>query len=166
MNSLSLFKLSKQQTLTLMLIATGITCTTVFYGFSVLSPAREPVRATAPRIEQISALGRLKPVSEVVKVSVPAMLNHDRVAKLLVQRGDRVNVKRTLHRSAPVAPPVAETPNCWVSIPRAASRSAQPTASSNGHKPCIYPDARRTSSPVTRCPHSRLCRFENARVQP
>ena len=56
MNSLSLFKLSKQQTLTLMLIATGITCTTVFYGFSVLSPAHEPVRATAPRIEQISAL--------------------------------------------------------------------------------------------------------------
>ena len=96
MNSLCLFKLSKQQTLTLMLIATGITCTTVFYGYSVLSPAREPVRATAPRIEQISALGRLKPVSEVVKVSVSANLNHDRVAKLLVQRGDRVNVGQVI----------------------------------------------------------------------
>ena len=75
----------------LFLVATGVTCMTVFYGFSMLSPAREPVKETEPRIEQISALGRLKPVSEVVKVSVPATLNNDRVAKLLVQRGDRVD---------------------------------------------------------------------------
>jgi HlyD family secretion protein len=69
-----------------------VTGGSLYYSISKFGqkPA-EPV-APAPTIEPITALGRLEPASEVVRVAAPATLNNDRVAQLLVKRGDRVQV--------------------------------------------------------------------------
>jgi len=45
-------------------------------------------------VRQVTALGRLEPAAEVK--SVPAALSNDRVAKLLVQRGDRVEAGQVI----------------------------------------------------------------------
>jgi len=70
----------------------------VYYGMSQFrvdnkSPETAPVR---PQVSQVVALGRLEPETEVTKVSVPAALNNDRVAKLLVKRGDRVQSNQVI----------------------------------------------------------------------
>jgi HlyD family secretion protein len=77
---------------TIALIVSGIAVTggSLYYSISQFGqkPA-EPV-APAPTIQPITALGRLEPASEVVRVAAPVTLNNDRVAQLLVKRGDRV----------------------------------------------------------------------------
>jgi HlyD family secretion protein len=90
MNNQYFLQLPKKQTLLMILVATAIAGATTFYGFSRLVSTRQPVPERTPQIQQITALGRLEPASEVVRVSVPATLTNDRVAQLLVQRGDRV----------------------------------------------------------------------------
>lgn len=91
MNIESLSKPSNRWTLALIVAATAITGTTVFYGISQVRQTSQPSEAQpAPPVRQVTALGRLEPAAEVIKVSVPATLSNDRVAKLLVQRGDRV----------------------------------------------------------------------------
>lgn len=49
-----------------------------------------PTEESVPAIERVTALGRLEPASEVIRVTAPANLSNDRIAELLVQRGDRV----------------------------------------------------------------------------
>lgn len=98
MNFQMLLKPSNRWTLALIVAATTITGTTVFYGVSQLRPTSkpsEPAKA-APIIRQITALGRLEPATETIKVSVPATLSNDRVAKLLVQRGDSVKAGQVI----------------------------------------------------------------------
>ncbi|MBW4639511.1 MAG: ABC exporter membrane fusion protein [Gloeocapsa sp. UFS-A4-WI-NPMV-4B04] len=91
MNIKSLSKPSNRWTLALFVAATALTGTTVFYGISQVRQTSKPSEAQpAPTVRQVTALGRLEPAAEVIKVSVPATLSNDRVAKLLVQRGDRV----------------------------------------------------------------------------
>lgn len=72
-------------------VSVGIT----YYGISqfVVEKPAEVVR-TAPTIESIVSLGRLE--TEVTKISVPATLNNDRVAQLLVKRGDRIAADRVI----------------------------------------------------------------------
>lgn len=55
-----------------------------------LSANKIPVSNEVSAVQPITTLGRLEPEQEVIKVSVPAALNNDRVAQLLVKRGDRV----------------------------------------------------------------------------
>ena len=75
-------------------VATVITGTTVAYSIShsrlrqTSKPSELP--ETAPVVQRVTALGRLEPASEVIKVSVPATLSNDRVDKLLVRRSVRV----------------------------------------------------------------------------
>ena len=93
-NSTILQRLKPLNRWTIALIVTAIAITggSLYYSISKFGqkPA-EPV-APAPTIEPITALGRLEPASEVVRVAAPATLNNDRVAQLLVKRGDRVQV--------------------------------------------------------------------------
>ncbi len=71
--------------------ATCITGVTVYYGFSQIGQTqKEPEQTAIPQVKQVTALGRLQPVGEVIKVSVGATLSNDRVAKLMVNRGDKV----------------------------------------------------------------------------
>jgi HlyD family secretion protein len=98
MNIQSLSKPSNRWTLALIVAATAITGTTVFYGIFQFRQTSKPseVAETAPTVRQVTALGRLEPAAEVIKVSVPATLSNDRVAKLLVQRGDRVEAGQVI----------------------------------------------------------------------
>lgn len=84
--------------LALIVTTTAFMGMTVFYGLSQLRQrykASEPVVA-APIIRQVTALGRLEPATKVINVSVPASLNNDRVAKLLVQWGDRLEAGQVI----------------------------------------------------------------------
>jgi HlyD family secretion protein len=98
MNFQSLSKPSNRWTLALIVAATAITSTIAFYGISQSRPTSKPseLAEPAPTIRQITALGRIEPATEVVKISVPATLSNDRVANLLVQRGDRVKAGQVI----------------------------------------------------------------------
>jgi len=96
MNFQTLSKPSNRWTLALIVAATAITGTTVFYGIPIrpTSKPSEPV-STAPTVRQVTALGRLEPAAEVIQYRT-CYLSNDRVAKLLVQRGDRVEADRVI----------------------------------------------------------------------
>jgi HlyD family secretion protein len=70
-----------------------ITAGTTFYGISKFAPTAknaEPLPAETAAARKITALGRLEPQGEVIRLGVPQNLNGDRIAKLLVKEGDRV----------------------------------------------------------------------------
>jgi HlyD family secretion protein len=52
--------------------------------------------ATPVNNRRISALGRVEPITEVIKISVPVALSNDRIAKLLVKRGDLVQIGQVI----------------------------------------------------------------------
>lgn len=79
-----------QKVILLMITATTLTGAMILYRISQVKQTLQQSEITAPKIQQITALGRLEPVSEVIKVSVPMTLSKDRVEKLMVQRGDRI----------------------------------------------------------------------------
>ena len=71
--------------------ALGVSAWVVFVRSS--SPSSIPVTSTATSKEQtraISALGRLEPQGEVVKVASPSTLGSSRIIKLMVKEGDTV----------------------------------------------------------------------------
>jgi HlyD family secretion protein len=51
---------------------------------------RQTTAVEPPKIETVTALGRLEPDGEVIKLSAPTANNGNRVDRLLVQKGDRV----------------------------------------------------------------------------
>jgi HlyD family secretion protein len=73
-------------------VATAIVGASTYYGITQLRQVDRVAETInpAPAPETITALGRLEPISEVVQVSAPTTLNNDRVAQLLVKRGDHV----------------------------------------------------------------------------
>jgi len=73
--------------------ASIITSGTAFYGISQFAPLAkntEPLRAEIPPPRKITALGRLEPQGEVVRLGVSQSLDGDRISQLLVKEGDRV----------------------------------------------------------------------------
>ncbi|ODG98889.1 ABC transporter permease [Nostoc sp. KVJ20] len=102
MNLQLLSKPSKQWTLAVVVGGTALTGIIAFYGISQSNsqskPTSKPVEVvqTRPKIEEITALGRIEPATEVIKVSVPATLSNDRVAQLLVQRGSSVKAGQAI----------------------------------------------------------------------
>jgi len=87
-------KLANRWVIGLIVLATALTGATAFYSISQFGRAGETPQptATVPPVVKITALGRLQPETEVVKVSAPLSLDKDRLAELLVKRGDRVKV--------------------------------------------------------------------------
>jgi HlyD family secretion protein len=87
-------KLPNRWTLALMATGAVIAGSTVLYGITQLGgakPAAVPTAQTAPaKPTKVTALGRLEPRTEVVKLSAPQPLDGDRVAKVLVKPGNRV----------------------------------------------------------------------------
>lgn len=62
-------------------------------------PVASPTPAAAPKnptAESVSALGRLEPLGEVIKVAPPPSLGGAKVAKLLVQEGERVEAGQVI----------------------------------------------------------------------
>ena len=83
-------------TIALMVGGIAIASGSLYYSLSQFGqkPA-EPV-ASVPVNQPITALGRLEPTSEVVRVAAPTTLNNDRIAQLLVKRGDRVQAGQVI----------------------------------------------------------------------
>lgn len=97
MNTQLIVKPNHRKVFTLVTIAALLSSAIAYYGISHLRLFEEPpppAISTLPA--QITALGRLEPEKEVIKLSVPATMNNDRIAQLLVQRGDRVNAGQVI----------------------------------------------------------------------
>ena len=79
--------------------ATAITGGIAIYGISQYGQVNQttsnsmPTKPVAPKI---TALGRLEPEAEVIKLSAPLALDGDRLAELLVEEGDRVNAGQVI----------------------------------------------------------------------
>jgi HlyD family secretion protein len=69
-----------------------------YYGVTQFGQRQAPQTKEQPTLalQRVVALGQIEPQAEVIKVSVPATLSNDRVAQLLVERGDRVTVGQTI----------------------------------------------------------------------
>jgi HlyD family secretion protein len=86
-------KSANRRVLGLTIAAAILTAGIGYYGISQFSqgtPSPQTKEQSPPAISQVVALGQLEPQTEVTKVSVPAALSNDRVAQLLVKRGDLV----------------------------------------------------------------------------
>ena len=83
-----------------MAIAIPLTGAIALAGISQLKGSEElstvAEAPTAPPIQQVTALGRLEPATEVINVSVPATLANDRVAEVPVQRGEAIKAGQVL----------------------------------------------------------------------
>ncbi|GAB1541464.1 ABC exporter membrane fusion protein [Scytonema sp. NUACC21] len=89
-----LSKPSNRQLIGLIVTSTAITGGIIVYGISQFGivgqkPSPQPI-ATEPLIKKVTALGRLEPEAEVIRLSTPIDLESDRVAKLLVKESDEV----------------------------------------------------------------------------
>ncbi|WP_259729630.1 ABC exporter membrane fusion protein [Synechococcus sp. CS-1333] len=90
-------KLPNRWVLFMIIGSTVITAGISYKGISYLTAEQSPENnQTTHIIESVVALGRLEPENEVIKMSVPATLSNDRVAQLLVKRGDRVQVNQVI----------------------------------------------------------------------
>ncbi|MBM0741102.1 ABC exporter membrane fusion protein [Phormidium sp. CLA17] len=97
--SLQLFsKPSNRWIVGLALAATALAGTTVSYGVSQLgrtAPSAQPA-PTIPKPTKVTALGRLEPRTEVLKLSAPQALDGDRVVELLVKQGERIQTGQVI----------------------------------------------------------------------
>jgi HlyD family secretion protein len=93
-----LSKSSNRKVIALAITAAVLTAGIGYYGISQFkgSPAQPAKELATPAVPQVVALGQLEPQTEVMKISVPATLSNDRVAQLLVKRGDRVQARQTI----------------------------------------------------------------------
>src|SRR5689334_7122993 len=86
------------------IIALGITATAITGGITVyaISQFGQVGRTasteipTAPIVQKVTALGRLQPEAEVIKLSAPLALDGDRIAQILVEEGDRVKAGQVI----------------------------------------------------------------------
>ncbi|MBF2065859.1 MAG: HlyD family efflux transporter periplasmic adaptor subunit [Calothrix sp. C42_A2020_038] len=80
-------------TLGFAIAAVAVTGGVLYYGAQqfglATKPAENPVEVLPP-VVKVTALGRLEPEAEIIKLSAPIPLDGDRVAKVLVKEGDTV----------------------------------------------------------------------------
>jgi len=70
--------------------ATAITSAIAFYRLNQTQPQSSQIVTTPPQVRKVTALGRLEPEAEVIRLAAPVTLDGDRVAQLLVKEGDAV----------------------------------------------------------------------------
>ncbi|MEB3337460.1 MAG: ABC exporter membrane fusion protein [Leptolyngbyaceae bacterium] len=79
--------------------AVGLTGAILYVGVSRFYPlgtSADKPAAVAPPIKQITALGRLEPMGEVIRIGAPLTLDGDRVAQLRVKEGDPVTAGQVI----------------------------------------------------------------------
>ena len=91
MKSSAIEKLKNPWVLGLAGLATLSAIGTITYVLTQAKPNAAPVVSQAPTTLRVSALGRLQPESEILKLAAPLELDGDRVSELQVKEGDRVN---------------------------------------------------------------------------
>lgn len=81
-------------------VATAALAVCGFAGFTVWrsqpQPAPPPSTTTEPQPKTVTALGRLEPQGEVVKLSAPSSVEGSRVETLRVREGDRVSAGQVI----------------------------------------------------------------------
>ena len=83
--------------LLLCLIAVSTTGGIVLYGFFTQPPPDDPIAQLQPEVTpKISALGRIEPISEIIKISPSVDLDSDQITQLLVDRGDLVEANQVV----------------------------------------------------------------------
>jgi HlyD family secretion protein len=93
MSSGLFFKPTNRLLIGLVIAATAIAGGIIFFAFSqsgMLSKNSVSADVTTPAPKKVTALGRLEPQTEVIRLSAPATLDGDRVTEILVKQGDRV----------------------------------------------------------------------------
>lgn len=88
-----LLKPSRRRIIGLLVTATAITGAIAVYGISqvgILSKSASQPVVKIPPVRKVTALGRLEPEAEVIRLAAPVALDGDRVAQLLVKEGDLV----------------------------------------------------------------------------
>ncbi|MBD2280651.1 ABC exporter membrane fusion protein [Aphanizomenon flos-aquae] len=95
-----LFKPKNQGLIALIIAATAITGGIAIYGISNFGKMeKSSVTESKPIVpipQIVTALGRLEPATEVIKLSAPLALDGDRIAEVLVKEGDKVNAGRVI----------------------------------------------------------------------
>ncbi len=89
----SFLKPSSRWAIAIAFAATAVTSAVVVYHVRPLRSASPPPsqsKETTPPISKVTALGRLEPEAEVIRLSAPLALDGDRVEQLSVKEGDRV----------------------------------------------------------------------------
>ena len=97
MNASASSKSSKLWLIGLLVTATTLAGATFLWEVSQSEPDQSsPPVQTAPITSKVTALGRLEPETEVINLFAPLALDGDRVAQLLVKRGDWVEADRVI----------------------------------------------------------------------
>ncbi|MEA5616361.1 ABC exporter membrane fusion protein [Cronbergia sp. UHCC 0137] len=95
-----LLKPNHQKLIGLIITATVMTGGIIFYGISRFGQVGKMELSEAAQTTQISvkvsALGRLEPETEVIRLSAPLALDGDRVAEVLVKEGDKVKAGQVI----------------------------------------------------------------------
>jgi HlyD family secretion protein len=95
-----LFKSPSPGLIGLMLAASAIPIGIAIYGVSNFGkPAKTSVTESKPVVpigQIVTALGRLEPVTEVIKLSAPLALDGDRIVEILVKEGDNVKIGQVI----------------------------------------------------------------------
>lgn len=74
-----------------LIVVAIITGGIAYYGISQFGQRRTPQpTTTVPVVKKVTALGRIEPEGEVIRLSAPLALDGDRIAQILVQEGDSV----------------------------------------------------------------------------
>jgi len=94
------FKPANQGLIALIIAATTITAGIAIYGISNFGQMGKnsviESKPIAPIPQVVTALGRIQPETEVIKLSAPLALDGDRIAEVLVKEGDKVNAGRVI----------------------------------------------------------------------
>lgn len=90
MNLQPILKPSNRSIIGLVATATAITGAIAFYSLHQSPPQSSQIVTTPPQVRKVTALGRLEPEAEVIRLAAPLALDGDRVAQLLVKEGDAV----------------------------------------------------------------------------
>ncbi|OUL22355.1 HlyD family secretion protein [Nostoc sp. T09] len=99
MNHRLLFNQKNQGVIALAIAATAITGGIVVYAISQFGQVGRTATTeipTTPIVQKVTALGRLQPEAEVIKLSAPLALDGDRIAQILVQEGDRTKAGQVI----------------------------------------------------------------------
>ncbi|HEY9301733.1 MAG TPA: biotin/lipoyl-binding protein, partial [Phormidium sp.] len=93
-------KHTNQWLIGLIAAATAATGGVIYYAVSqsgfMSQTTPSPSVVTTPVIKKVTALGRLEPVAEIIKLSAPLSLDGDRIGELLVKEGDRVKAGQVI----------------------------------------------------------------------
>jgi HlyD family secretion protein len=97
-DKLSTLKLGRSLVIPLSILGLIIVGGTAIYTVNVSKgETTQPVTTVKPpKIKAVTALGRLEPEGEIIKLSPPPDLGGNRIAKLLVKQGDRVSIGTTI----------------------------------------------------------------------